>query len=86
MKLIKKTNFNFLKISKVMALLSISCILLGIFSLISKGGAKLSIDFTGGTIAQLQFQEEIQIVDMNSDGILNILDIVILVEVILYEE
>tara|TARA_Y100000590_G_scaffold462045_1_gene625157 strand:+ start:1669 stop:2550 length:882 start_codon:yes stop_codon:yes gene_type:complete len=66
MKLIKKTNFNFLKISKVMALLSISCILLGIFSLISKGGAKLSIDFTGGTIAQLQFQEEIQIVELRS--------------------
>ena len=66
MKLIKKTNFNFLKISKVMALLSISCILLGIFSLISKGGPKLSIDFTGGTIAQLQFQEEIQIVELRS--------------------
>ncbi len=66
MKLIKKTNFNFLKISKVMVLLSISCILIGIFSLISKGGPKLSIDFTGGTIAQLQFQEEIQIVELRS--------------------
>ena len=54
-----------------MAFLSISFVVIGIFSLISKGGPKLSIDFTGGTIAQLQFQEEIQIVELRSKLIKN---------------
>ena len=61
MKLIKNTNFNFMKISKIMALMSILIITIGIFSLIIKGGPKLSIDFTGGTIAHLQFDEKIEI-------------------------
>tara|TARA_Y100001960_G_C14701075_1_gene841658 strand:- start:787 stop:1617 length:831 start_codon:yes stop_codon:yes gene_type:complete len=47
-----------------MALMSIIFIIIGISSLIIKGGPKLSIDFTGGTIAQLQFDEEIEIVDL----------------------
>ena len=64
MKLINNTNFNFMKISKIMALMSILIITIGIFSLIIKGGPKLSIDFTGGTIAQLQFDEKIEIVDL----------------------
>ena len=64
MKLINNTNFNFMRISKIMALMSIIFIIIGIFSLIIKGGPKLSIDFTGGTIAQLQFDEEIEIVDL----------------------
>jgi preprotein translocase subunit SecF len=71
MELIKKTNINFMRLNKLMALLSISFIVIGIFSLISKGGPKLSIDFTGGTIAQLQFQEEIQIVELRSKLIKN---------------
>jgi len=53
-----------MKISKIMALMSILIITIGIFSLIIKGGPKLSIDFTGGTIAQLQFDEKIEIVDL----------------------
>ncbi|MEE2859113.1 MAG: protein translocase subunit SecF [Candidatus Neomarinimicrobiota bacterium] len=64
MKLMKNTNFNFMRISKIMALMSIIFIIIGISSLIIKGGPKLSIDFTGGTIAQLQFDEEIEIVDL----------------------
>tara|TARA_B100000686_G_C16784726_1_gene974436 strand:+ start:1092 stop:1964 length:873 start_codon:yes stop_codon:yes gene_type:complete len=60
----KNTNFNFMRISKIMALMSIIFIIIGISSLIIKGGPKLSIDFTGGTIAQLQFDEEIEIVDL----------------------
>ena len=64
MKLIKNTNFNFMRIRKIMALMSIIFIIIGISSLIIKGGPKLSIDFTGGSIAQLQFDEEIEIVDL----------------------
>ena len=64
MKLMNNTNFNFMRISKIMALMSIIFIIIGIFSLIIKDGPKLSIDFTGGTIAQLQFDEEIEIVDL----------------------
>ena len=61
MKLIKKTNFNFTGKNKVMALFSICLVTSGIISLIIKDGPNLSIDFTGGTIAQLKFEKEIEI-------------------------
>ena len=64
MKLMKNTKFNFMKVSKIMALMSIIMIVIGMSSLIIKGGPKLSIDFTGGTIAQLQFDETIEIVEL----------------------
>jgi len=61
MRLIKKTNINFMGKNKVMALLSICLVISGIISLIIKDGPNLSIDFTGGTIAQLKFEKEIDI-------------------------
>jgi len=61
MKLIKKTNFNFMGKNKIMALFSICLVISGIISLIMKDGPNLSIDFTGGTIAQLKFEKEIEI-------------------------
>ena len=61
MRLIKKTNINFMGKNKIMALLSICLVISGIISLIIKDGPNLSIDFTGGTIAQLKFEKEIDI-------------------------
>ena len=61
MKLIKKTNFNFMEKNKIMAFFSICLVISGIISLIMKDGPNLSIDFTGGTIAQLKFEKEIEI-------------------------
>ena len=57
MNLMKNTKFNFMKVSKIMALMSIIMIVIGMSSLIIKGGPKLSIDFTGGTVVQILFEE-----------------------------
>ena len=61
MRLLSKTNLNFIAKQKIAALLSMIFVIAGIGSLISKEGPKLSIDFTGGTVAQLKFNSDIQI-------------------------
>jgi len=57
MRLLKKTNIKFMEVQKLTSLLSIVLIISGIGSLIMKGGPLLSIDFTGGTIAQIKFNQ-----------------------------
>ena len=61
MKFFNKTKFNFLNKAKFTTFLSVIFIVVSLFSLISKGGPKLSIDFTGGTIIQIQFEESMEI-------------------------
>ena len=51
---------------KITTFLSISLIVSGIISLIINGGPILSIDFTGGAIAQLKFKEAVSITDLRS--------------------
>ena len=46
--------------------ISIICIIFGISSLIYNGGPSLSIDFTGGNIAQLSLDEAIDISEIRS--------------------
>ena len=46
---------------KLAALLSIALIISGIVSLVTRGGPHLSIDFTGGTIAQIKFDQAVDI-------------------------
>ena len=48
-------------VQKLMAILSIALIVSGISSLIMHGGPPLSIDFTGGTIAQIKFDQSVNI-------------------------
>ncbi|MCP4481552.1 MAG: protein translocase subunit SecF [bacterium] len=57
MDIFRNTNINFLAKRKFAYILSMIVILAGLFSLISKGGPKLGIDFTGGTLVQLNFGE-----------------------------
>ena len=56
MKLIKKTNFDFLGTQRFGFVISGSFILAGIISLVLRGGPILGIDFTGGTIVQIQME------------------------------
>ena len=51
---------------KFTALFSIAIIIAGIVSLIMKGGPLLSIDFTGGTIAQIKFEQAINISELRN--------------------
>ncbi|MFC1543032.1 protein translocase subunit SecF [Candidatus Neomarinimicrobiota bacterium] len=55
MRLLTNVNIDFLGKRKVAAIVSGVFILTGLLSLLLKGGPALAIDFTGGTLAQLQF-------------------------------
>lgn len=57
MKLLKETNIDFLGMRKFGFVISGSFILAGLISLLLQGGPALSIDFTGGTLAQIQFED-----------------------------
>lgn len=66
MKLIKKTNFNFLGSQKFGFVISSSFILAGIISLALRGGPVLGIDFTGGTIVQIQMESSPDVSELRS--------------------
>ncbi len=61
MRLLSKTNIDFISKQKLTGLLSIVLIIAGIVSLIMKGGPLLSIDFTGGTVAQVKFEKPVEL-------------------------
>ena len=66
MRLLSKTNINFISKQKVTSLVSIALIISGIASLIMKGGPLLSIDFTGGTVAQVKFDKAVELTSLRS--------------------
>ena len=61
MRFLKKTNINFISKQKFTTFLSTALIIAGIASLVSKGGPLLSIDFTGGTVAQVKFENPVEL-------------------------
>ena len=66
MRFLKKTNINFMGAKQLTALLSIAFIVAGIVSLVMKGGPLLSIDFTGGTIAQIKFDQAVEVAKLRN--------------------
>ena len=58
---LSKTNIDFISKQKITGFLSIALIVAGIASLIMKGGPLLSIDFTGGTVAQVKFEKPVEL-------------------------
>ena len=66
MRLFTKTKFDFLNKTKFTTAISCILIILGLISLISKGGPNLSIDFTGGTIIQLKFESSMSIGELRN--------------------
>ncbi len=61
MRLLTNVNIDFLGKRKIAAVISGVAILTGLFSLVVKGGPDLSIDFSGGTLAQLQFSTPVEV-------------------------
>lgn len=59
MKIFKETNIQFIKYSKIAISISIICILIGIISMAFIRGLNYGIDFTGGTLIQVQFDHNI---------------------------
>jgi preprotein translocase subunit SecF len=66
MRLFNKTNIDFVGKSNIAKFLSMALIIAGLASLALKGGPELSIDFTGGTIAQLQFDSAVDIGELRA--------------------
>ncbi len=64
MRLLTNVNIDFLGKRKIAAAISGVVIVAGLFSLLVKGGPALAIDFTGGTLAQLQFSTPTEVSDV----------------------
>jgi len=64
MRFLNNTKFDFINKQKYTSFVSIVLIIAGIGSLIIKGGPILSIDFTGGAIAQLKFNSNVDITEL----------------------
>jgi len=66
MRIIKDTKIQFMSQYKMGAFLSGAVIILGIISLILSGGPLLSIDFKGGTLFAVHFEEPVDINEFRS--------------------
>ena len=66
MRIIKDTNIQFMSQKKLGAFLSGTVIVLGIISLILAGGPLLSIDFKGGTLLAVHFEEPVDVNEFRS--------------------
>ena len=66
MRFLKETNIDFLSMRRFGFVISGAFILAGIVSLLLQGGPLLSIDFTGGTLAQIRFEEAPDIAKVRS--------------------
>ncbi len=58
------TNFDFIRYAKAAITASVIVILLGIASLIFKGGPTYGIDFAGGTLVQIKFSSDTSATDL----------------------
>ncbi len=67
MRLIGKTNIDFVGKRWIGYTLSLLILSFGIFSLISKGGPRLGIDFTGGILMQVKFVQNVPAEDIRTE-------------------
>ena len=66
MRIVKKTNIDFMASINLTKILSLIVITLGVVSLILNSGPKLSIDFKGGTLIAVNYTDTININDVRS--------------------
>ncbi len=64
--LIKNANINFIGRRKIFITISLILIGIGIVSLILHGGPRFGIDFEGGTLLQVKFQQPVEVSQIRS--------------------
>lgn len=64
MQLLTNTNFDFIQKRKIATSVSAALIIIGIVSLIFKGGPNYGIDFVGGTSIELEFENPMPVGDI----------------------
>ena len=66
MRILKKTNIDFMSNIKLAGILSATIIIVGIGSMVLNGGPKLSIDFKGGTFVAVNYTAPVDINEVRS--------------------
>ena len=66
MRLFKDTNIDFIGKRKIGMMVSLSFIIVGLLSMVVHGGPRLGIDFLGGTLVQMKFDEPVASVEVRS--------------------
>ncbi|MCF7803720.1 MAG: protein translocase subunit SecF [Candidatus Marinimicrobia bacterium] len=66
MELFAEANYKILEKRKFTAILSVVIISIGLLSILFHNGLRLGIDFEGGTLMQIQFEESVEISDVRS--------------------
>jgi preprotein translocase subunit SecF len=64
--ILKNPNFPFVKTRWIAISISLTLILIGAISLVASKGPRFSIDFTGGSILQIQFQQPVSAEEVRS--------------------
>jgi len=66
MELFAEANYQILSKRKIAAIVSVVLILIGLFSIVFHNGLRLGIDFRGGTLMQLQFEQSVEISEIRT--------------------
>jgi len=66
MELFAEANYKILEKRKITTIVSLVLIFLGLVSIIFHNGLRLGIDFEGGTLMQLQFENQVEVSDVRS--------------------
>ncbi|MBC7188715.1 helix-hairpin-helix domain-containing protein, partial [Candidatus Aerophobetes bacterium] len=61
MQILGETNIDFIRFSKIAFAISLVVIIIGLSSIIIRGGLKLGLDFTGGVETQIKFEKPLQV-------------------------
>ncbi len=64
MQLFKKTNIDFMKMRYKAYAISLLLLGSGVFALVKRGGPKLGIDFTGGSLVQIALKNDVAMKDL----------------------
>ncbi|MCL7972500.1 MAG: protein translocase subunit SecF [marine benthic group bacterium] len=66
MRFFRDANYDFLSLRRRAYVLSAAMLLAGIISLVLAGGPRYGVDFTGGTLLQIEFMEETTVSDLRA--------------------